>query len=386
MQTINLEGLRVDLGDPVMVGEGVGHHWFPQIAQFPTGELCVSVSVNPDAHKLAFGAQGLYFSTDEGKTWERRYTVTEAANGINIPRPNGDLLVLGRVLPDPAGQWHTFSGNYVRYQDGGHRLLVEDRALHIEGLPKDILPFEEEKVFPGTPHRGWLTFDGNAIEFEGQLLATIYVKFQGDRLYSTLLLNSEDEGHTWRYISTVAGPDAVPDATEGPCEPHLAVLETGELMCVMRVGSGSQWNLARSYSGDGGRTWSPVDRLPAFSVEPCLRRLHNGTLVISSGRAGIYLWLSTDPRGESWQQIDLVSHHNGWAPGASHTIVPETSGIREERHARDQTTAYTEIVEIAPNRLLLTYDRTPFGWQPVPIESEERSRVYVLPIEIERSG
>ena len=42
------------------------------------------------------------------------------------------------------------------------------------------------------------------------------------------------------------------------------------------------------------------------------------------------------------------------------------------------------MVEVSPNRLLLVYDRSPFGWGPVPTDSDERSRIYVLPIEVQR--
>jgi hypothetical protein len=384
MREINLKGLRVTLEAPIQIAEGVGHCWFPQMAQFPSGELLVSVSIVADAHGLPIHAQDIYISTDRGKTWGHRYTVAEAMTSVKIPRPNGDLLMVpGRVYPDPPGQWRAFSGSYVCYQVGGQQIVIEAQSMRVEGFPRDIKPSAEAHVLPGRVNHGEHCFDGDGLEVEGRLLTTMYLRFRGDELYSTVVFASSDEGRTWRYLSTIAGPEAVPEAPEGPCEPSMVQLETGELMCVMRVGSGPGWHLTRSYSEDGGRSWSVVDRLPAFSVEPSLRRLNNGTLVISSGRPGIYLWLSTDPRGESWQQIDLVAHHNEWAPGPEYTIVPERSRDRGKRHASDQTTAYTELVEVEPNRLLMVYDRTPFGWNPVPRGSDERSRVFVLPMRIE---
>lgn len=36
----------------------------------------------------------------------------------------------------------------------------------------------------------------------------------------------------------------------------------------------------------------------------------------------------------------------------------------------------------AADRLLYIYDRTPFGWKPVPVNSPERSRIYALPVRI----
>ena len=384
MTVVDLDGLRVTLGEPIQVSEGVGHHWFPQIARFSTGELLCAISAVPDARGLLTHAQRVYTSTDQGQTWESRYTVSEALASVKIPRPNGDLLVVpSRVTPDAAGQWRSFSGPYVRYRDGGRQIVIESDGMRVEGLPRDIASLAEGDVAPGGVNTGTHAFDGNALDIDGRLLTTMYLRFQGDDIYTTVLFASEDEGRTWRYLSTVAGPE-VPNVQHGPCEPSLAQLETGELMCVMRVGSGPEWNLARAYSKDGGESWSPADRLPAFSVEPSLMRLSNGTLTMSTGRPGIYLWLSSDPRGHSWQSIDLVARHNEWALSPEYVIVPEPSGDNDRRHANDQTTAYTELVEIEPNRLLIVYDRTARAWSPVPVDSDERSRIFVMPISVER--
>jgi hypothetical protein len=38
-----------------------------------------------------------------------------------------------------------------------------------------------------------------------------------------------------------------------------------------------------------------------------------------------------------------------------------------------------------PTGELMAYDRTPFGWRPVPADSPERSRAFVLPITVERT-
>jgi hypothetical protein len=229
---------------------------------------------------------------------------------------------------------------------------------------------------PYRPHQQRVNFcfDGDALLVDGQLIATLYGSKAGDEFYSVVVATSQDGGRTWRYLATVAGPECVPDAEprgHGPAEPALVQLADGDLMCVMRMGGGEDFPLRRSYSRDGGHTWSTPDPLPAGSVEPSLKRLQNGVLALSTGRPGIFLWLSTDRRGERWQSIDLLAHHNRWAPSAGYQITPA------------QTTAYTEIIGIAPNRLLLAYDRTPYGWQPTPAGSNERNRIFLLPFEIE---
>jgi hypothetical protein len=48
---------------------------------------------------------------------------------------------------------------------------------------------------------------------------------------------------------------------------------------------------------------------------------------------------------------------------------------------RWQTSSYTGLVEVAPNRLLLVYERDP---ERTPVGPDDLSRVFVLPIEVER--
>ena len=115
-----------------------------------------------------------------------------------------------------------------------------------------------------------------------------------------------------------------------------------------------------------------MDRLPAVSVAPQLCRTGNGTLVLSTGRPGVFLWFSTDARGEQWQAVDVMAYHNRvLAPGAQMTA--------------SQTTACTAMVEVAPNEVILVYDRTPLGWSPVTPSSGERSQIYMLTFRVVRT-
>lgn len=106
-------------------------------------------------------------------------------------------------------------------------------------------------------------------------------------------------------------------------------------------------------------------------MAPQLCKLQNGALLLSTGRPGLFLWCSADPRGEQWQSIDLMAHHNAMVEGWSMTP--------------SQTTAYTALVEITPDRTFLVYDRTPFGGGPVPPDSGERSQIWLVEISVERT-
>ena len=74
-----------------------------------------------------------------------------------------------------------------------------------------------------------------------------------------------------------------------------------------------------------------------------------------------------------------MAHHNAWAGTSDARISSFTTHGREHW----QTTSYTNMVEVAPNKLILIYDRDP---ERPPTGPTDLSRVYVMPIEIERTG
>jgi hypothetical protein len=343
----------------------------------------LTYSLAADTNENQFDLSGYQVSADSGHSWTPRYDILpEHQPMIYVPEPDGALFAIPAYLYALSpGDQHNFCGAAIRFEQAGRRVIFEPQGVRLVDWPWPIAP--QPNPYRPNLHRVNLCFDGDALRVEGRLLATLYGSSQtyhgrgSDPLYSVYIATSDDGGRTWRYLATVAGPEAAPTVEprgHGPGEPSLVQLATGELMCVMRMGGGADFPLRRSYSADGGRTWSTPDLLPARSVEPSLKRLQNGVLALATGRPGVFLWLSSDQRGERWQAIDIFAHHNRWAPDPGYQITPA------------QTTAYTEIIEVAPNRLLLAYDRTPFGWEPTPAGSPERNRIFLLPIEIEVAG
>ena len=382
-QEVELGGLRFTAGTPRIVAEGLGFCWYPSIRRFPTGELLVSYSKNPDSAENLTNVNGLSLSKDEGATWSQHADVSGLSGRLNISLSDGSLAGPNQPYkPDPLGQWRTFVGNYGRIGKGGQQYSVDLWGARIEGLPRDVKartvqsPTRWAEISPFT----------HIIELEPERhLATTYLTFAGDDRYSTVVMTSEDEGRTWHYLSTVATAEDGADSWEGFCESSLVRLEDGDLMCVGRMGGGRDQLLARSYSSDEGKSWSSIDRLPAWGVLPQVNRLSNGALVISCGRPGLFIWFSTDPRGEHWEPFDLMAHHNE-EMGEAHQISPGKYGLepvtREQYYTvhhnfdlPDQTTSYTSMLEVEPGRLLIAYDRMPYGWMPVPTDAEVRSRI-----------
>ena len=370
---ILLSGLRLLLSKPRVVAETtLGHCWYPDLLKFATGELMLNHSVNADANINQHNSQAVYVSEDGGQTFDFAYDVNGFHNGGGEPRislPDGRIVGASTFLKsDPPGQSRRFAAHYWTYEDGGRRYSVEPWGASVEGLPREV------EDYP-SPSRTWwhrINWFSDIVRLDdGKFIATLSTRFQGDPRESTVALASEDEGRNWLYLSTIAGPESVPDAKEGFDEPCLVQLEDGDLMCISRVGSGQDQLLARAYSADGGDSWSSLDRLEAYSVAPQICRSANGVLALATGRPGIFLWFSTDARGTKWQSLDVIGHQNA--------VLPEDCHLNA-----NQTTAYAAIIEASPNRFFLVYDRSPFGWKPVPADSGERSQIYLLEVEAER--
>lgn len=360
MRNVDLDGLRVMLGQPSVVAEQQGHCWFPGLTRFPNGELFAGFSIAADEHQwmvvTAYGG-AVGRSLDGGKTWEGHYPSYHYNGGKTILPDGSLLLMMCASAYNPPGQAKTLTGPYVLYRDGGRQCHIEAEGMRIEGLPDVVQPRDN-----GTP-----TFDAASeiLMLENdRLLVLAFTRFVGDSLSSLLAFTSNDLGRTWRYTSTVAKPGD---------ESALVRLDGGDLLCVFRVGGCQPFR--KAYSRDGGESWSSVEEMDEpFSVKPALVRLQSGVLALTGGRIGIFLWLCTDGRGDRWRQVDIVEHHN------KVMSMPHHIRLHPENAGEGQTTSYTGMVEIAPNEVLVLYDRTPIGWQPVPKDSPERSRVYALRI------
>jgi hypothetical protein len=129
----------------------------------------------------------------------------------------------------------------------GRRYAVEPWAARVEGIPRDVEPWT-------VASRTWwarINWFSDIVPFrDGRWLSTISMRFSGDSLESSVAIASDDEGRTWRYLSTVAGPEAVPGAGEGFDEPCLLMLETGEELRRSMLKSHAGVTLMKSLSVD----------------------------------------------------------------------------------------------------------------------------------------
>ncbi len=399
MRETDLTGLKIRVGRPVQVtaqlswetrwlgedGQPVWAfaHFFPTIVAFPKGNLIATYAMDPDRQDNPLFANGYQISGDGGRTWGRRMSVIMQHNPmVYVPRDADTLLGIPCELMRASPQdERNFVGPACYFESGGSRLVMVPDGVRVVDWPWPV------EVTPSPqPSENWhvgICITGSVLKSGDSTLATVYGRRMGDKVLRTMLVASKDGGLTWRYYATVAAGDpalAGKKGYEGANEPALIRLANGELMEVFRQGSGRAWNLLRSYSRDEGLTWSAPDVLPAFSVKPALVRTANGTIVLATGRPGIDLWVSTDGRGTSWQRLDLIAQHNAWTEDPFLRISSTESG----QGIKWQTTSYTQMVEVAPNRLLLIYERDAVTRPPeaAPKSPKDLSRVFVMPIQI----
>ena len=160
------------------------------------------------------------------------------------------------------------------------------------------------------PEQGWLIRNQPLILRSGVILMPMY----DERDWSSFVYLSDDGGASWE-----AHGDLRNDT--GLIQPAVVEVAPNRLLCVMRTGGDDrERTLWRSDSQDGGRTWSPPERmaLPNPNAGAAMIRLRNGSLVLAFNnsreqRTPLSLALSTDD-GATWPYVrDLESDEHEYS-------------------------------------------------------------------------
>jgi|GEM_PF-902417 len=194
---------------------------------------------------------------------------------------------------------------------------------------------------------------------DGTLYALAYGNYVGDTKNRSMLAKSTNGGAAWTIVSTIGA-----SGTLNFNETAIARTVNGSLLAVMRVASNQPMYYARST--DNGSTWTTPAKLPgvsdtnAQSVDPVLQLLPNGVLVLSYGRPNTKILLSEDGNGTSWTNLT--------------STFSETPNVLE-------TTGYTALVTVGPNRFLQIGD-TGADWSYSPIPSPNPFSIWGKTIDV----
>ena len=164
---------------------------------------------------------------------------------------------------------------------------------------------------------------------DDRLLLPVHCWIKGAPKRSVFLIESTDDGESWHYLSTIMDD---PIGIEGPNEADVVELKNGELLAYVRTGSPSPMYQLRSK--DGGKTWGERTKFSDTGVAPEAKILSNGTLLVITGRPGLYLYIDFTGTGTKYQKYQI------WGGAGS---------------------SYASILEIEPNKVMVIYDESDFG-------------------------
>lgn len=356
------------------------------------GAIGLIFQTTKDVHATAADRRQVMVSTNGGASWRT------AAEPLDVGSFSLFSKLAGQVVVMPySSLWF---GETRREWVGRRTTLVwRDNALQVHAdttvarLPFDVAGFPAGYNAPADRPIGgfWGTIQQDT---DGAWLAPAYVTaasepvtpdthpehgMRGRAKKSTVLFRSTDEGRTWDLHCVVAGPrDVHESVSEGPNEAHLFLL--GDRWRVVFRASALKIisPLFATDSFDHGRSWTrpvPLSRVDGM-IDPRGLIMPHGPTVLATGRRGSDPYLA-DGASLDFHKIDLVAHHNACWPGAPlDTIVwPEFPWFHPN-------TGHTDVLQIAPNRLLFTYDRIPDGWR-YDDQFTQPDEIYTVAVDVE---
>lgn len=346
-----MKDFSLHLGEPVVVTQaepGVdkwGQWQFPvKLSRLMDGRLGLIYSVGQDS--AAGGAEAHAISEDEGNSW---IEVDQFPSPDGVELANGERLRIKPLLGMDAAwvdlpaydrRWYSGVVEYdfyreqdipealrsfrlERYHPQTQKWTLEHHHVSTPGaymaVTRDDMtchPFGTEGDFlnPKTAHRLRVAPDGKV-----WMLTYQNMKRKGEPYYSSTFFVSEDDGKNFTYRSHVAFDESfeIPEDQrpqkgtfyEGFCEPDIAFMPDGSIICIMRSGNSTLPSYIMR-SEDEGHSWTRPEVFDAVGVMPGLASLKCGVTVAIFGRPGVYLKATGDPHGIEWsERLTVLPHH-----------------------------------------------------------------------------
>ena len=410
----------VAFGAPALVGSSnATHFWFPSsVLQLGAGKASAAtvlqgVSRHGDGKTDAKSAAGMTLLTRDGG---RTYSQVPASGPFPL-LPESPLFSKRAQSLDNFSSINGFhcsnascSGNVVRWHATPDAELkpVEYLPLRVSGvLPQLLSAVDGERPIKLRDGSILLATYG----FASDAKLTCSKELPDHRCYSIFFFSLPDPAAhptAWRYLSRIDHTDAMSErgaTVEGPCEPAIVQLpgDDDRILSVFRVNSfTSHW---AAISRTGGRDWgTPFPTKVTWAVSPNLLALRSGAVVLTSGRPGVGLWVTSFPdRGSdahTWQYHDVLAAHNAGVSDPAHRYPAADASVQNAsshdstwivnaanpRGSRDMdlaaSTSYTGLIALDDETLLLSYDRLSSGWRGPPGRLGDSDRVFAMRVTI----
>lgn len=345
------------LGKPVVVAQSTkepvlfGGYQDPTIRCSEDGTLYVRFNARRDSW-LTFGEEEknpVFCSKDGGESWSPVKNGQDQWLRAATRLPNGDIFcfrehgVLKRdtlpVLPPlPEKRRLRTAGMGVYTVDEltpalGDRVAKEFKAYRIKAGTDTVVEENCPVIWNNMPvvlhHDGFLirVFPHMSLSMKIDKEGTLWMPVDAPAIDNngnlesfrrcTAILRSVDMGHTWEYVSHILYEEKFNPPTaidvEGFMECSLEFVEDGSCVAFLRSGSLSPFVagddehpapiMMQTRSYDGCKTWETPKYFYDYGVLPVTRKLADGTIILASGRPGVYLRVSQDRLGKEWSDI-----------------------------------------------------------------------------------
>jgi sialidase-1 len=337
---------------------------WPTIAKGRSGELLVAFSGNRQYHACPWGKTQLIRSSDNGKTWMEPYTINDTPlddrdAGLTATASGSLLLTWFTSLAFEDERWmrHVFADRNKRIEVMNswreHRKSISDvdrgkwLGSWLRRSTDNGRSFGRPVRLPVSCPHGTVQMRDKRILMAGKDLYGNHSNSVSSRLdHSAMglgnieIIESQDDGCSWRKLSTIPLAESFRSASE----PHLVETLTGKLIVFMRFETYIQCPcMLFSESYDGGVSWPEGKLSNILGFPPHLLCLHDGRLLLTYSCRhlpfGQYATVSND-NGLSWAPPFLISS----APNDDHgyptsvqlddesivTVYYESSQFREK--------------------------------------------------------
>ncbi len=267
---------------------------WPTVCRDENGVLYVASSGHRVEHICPFGKNLMYVSYDEGETWSAPIIINDTV----LDDRDAGLASLGdgKLLLTYFNREMEFYDNNIQWLERaageakkGMVLAALDTWKHMpeqnhDGsfirLSRDNGKTWEQAIqVPVTSPHGPIKLANGKLFFLGK-------EFPFDKDAGLVkAYESEDEGKTWKYLSTVDLPDGC-----GPLnihEPHAIELSDGTILGALR-GQGKEvpygFTVYTCFSKDGGKTWTHPEWLDICGSPPHLLQHSSGAVIMTFGR------------------------------------------------------------------------------------------------------
>ncbi len=330
----------IRLGEPIIVvqaemQENWGYYQFPKIYRARNKNLIVKWQMKADS-PTAYGKDGYGYlmSRDEGYTWEQLDQKYFQVEHHRVDLSNGDIL----QIETPAS---TDISKYAEFAAPVNTEPISDCYFYVESeLPNELtgvyltywnrqkdesIPIHAKLNDPGMLRSSVnnmlsVVWWGDMKEInDGSIVAGVYPGYyqnsDGKVLRSAVsFYKSTNNGYSWDLLSKIPyqvedkEPETfVYDGSDGFTEPAFEILNNGKYLCVMRTSSTTP--MCRTFSSDGGITWSHPQPFTPNGVMPRLMLLDNNSLVLASGRPGMQIRFNLDGDGDVWTEpIEMMPY------------------------------------------------------------------------------